>query len=110
MATLKRITDNKGDQGSLVDAIEWNEDKTFKCVKGHIPIVGCSMMVGSAIARSYSNQDYWLTSIITEILDAIEFDDETKFYLFKTKNSIYELYDCNMENLNLAKEKNKQYY
>lgn len=110
MPNLRRISDGKGDSGSRVDAIEWNENGTFKSVKGHIPIVGCSLMVGSVTARSYSNQDYWLTTVVTEILDYIEFDDESKFYLFKTSNSIYELYDCYGDNLKIAREKNKQYY
>lgn len=110
MPNLRRISDGKGDSGSRVDAIEWNENGTFKSVKGHIPIVGCSLMVGSVTARSYSSQDYWLTTVVTEIIDYMEFDDESKFYLFKTSNSIYELYSCNYDNLKIAREKNKQYY
>ena len=30
------------------------------------PVVGCSVLVGSITARSYSNQDYWLTTKVTE--------------------------------------------
>ena len=85
MATLKRVSDGKGDQGGLSQAIKWNEDSTFKEVVSDRPTIGCSMYVGSVTARSYSYQDYWLTTEITEILE--EKDDYVKF---KTKNSEYE--------------------
>lgn len=84
MATLRRLSDSKGDSGSRVEAIEWNDDGTFKQVKDNKPIVGCSLLVGSVTARSYSTQDYWLTTPVTEIIE------ETKEYVkFKTGNSEY---------------------
>jgi hypothetical protein len=78
------------EQGARVDAIAWNEDKTFKEVVAHAPTVGCSLLVGSVTARSYSDQDYWLTTVVTEILEE-EKDDKgyLKFVRFKTKNSEY---------------------
>jgi hypothetical protein len=78
------------EQGARVDAISWNEDKTFKEVVDHKPVVGCSLLVGSVTARSYSAQDYWLTTVVTEILEE-EKDDKgyLKFVRFKTKNSEY---------------------
>lgn len=85
MATLKRIGDGAGDSGALSQAISWNEDGTFKEVVGDRPTVGCSMLVGSATARTYQNQDYWLTTPVTEILE-----DEGDRVLFKTGNSTYE--------------------
>lgn len=85
MATLRRIGDDAGDSGSVSQAIRWNEDGTFKEVAGDRPIVGCSMLVGSATARTYSDQDYWLTTPVTEILE-----DEGDRVLFKTGNSTYE--------------------
>jgi hypothetical protein len=85
MPTLKRISDNQGDSGALSQAIKWNEDGTFKEVISNRPTIGCSMLVGSVVARSYSCQDYWLTTEITEIIE------ETENYIkFKTKNSEYE--------------------
>lgn len=87
MATLKRTTDGAGDSGSMIKAIEWNEDGTFKAEKGNRPVIGCSLMVGSMTARSYSSQDYWLTTVVTEILEESE-----KYVKFKTTNSIYELW------------------
>jgi len=74
------------EQGARVQAIAWNEDRTFKEVVAHAPTVGCSLLVGSVTARSYSDQDYWLTTKVTEILEESEVG-----YKFKTENSIYEL-------------------
>ena len=83
--TLKRITDGAGDSGSMSEAIAWNEDRTFKEIVGNRPVVGCSVRVGSAFARSYSSQDWWLTTPVTEILEESE-----NRVLFKTENSTYE--------------------
>lgn len=85
MAKLIRVTDGKGDIGGLSKAIKWNENGTFKEVISERPTIGCSMLVGSVTARSYSEQDYWLTTEVTEILE--ESDDYVKF---KTKNSEYQ--------------------
>jgi len=85
MAKLRRISDGKGDSGARSEAIKWDEAGRFKEILGDRPIVGCSMLVGSVTARSYSYQDYWLTTEVTEILE--EKDDYVKF---KTGNSTYE--------------------
>lgn len=87
MATLKRVGDGAGDSGARVDAIAWNEDGTFKEIVAHEPVVGCSLMVGSISARSYSSQDYWLTTPITKILEQRE-----GYCKFATENSEYELF------------------
>jgi hypothetical protein len=85
MARLRRVSDGAGDEGGLSQAIAWNADLTFKEVVSRRPTVGCSMYVGSVTARSYQHQDYWLTTIVTEILE------ETEDYVrFKTENSEYE--------------------
>ena len=73
------------DGGARSQAIEWNEDGTFNRVVSNRPVIGCSMLVGSISARSYSAQDYWLT---TEIIEIIEDDEER--VKFRTKNSMYE--------------------
>ena len=86
---LKRTRDGAGDSGSSSQAIAWNDDKTFKEVVGHSPVVGCSMKVGGLNARSYSNQDWWLTTPITEILEEIK-EDDSHYVRFKTGNSEYE--------------------
>lgn len=85
MPRLKRISDGAGDMGARSEAIAWNEDGSFKEVVSNRPIIGCSMIVGSLTARSYSEQDYWMTTKITEILE--ESEDYVKF---KTGNSVYE--------------------
>jgi hypothetical protein len=50
------------------------------------------VLVGSVTARSYSAQDYWLTTKVTEIVE--EKKDAEGYYeliRFKTENSVYEL-------------------
>lgn len=78
------------EQGGRIEAIAWNEDGTFKEVIGHAPTVGCSMLVGSITARSYSDQDYWLTSKVTEVLEE-KWTEDGLLYLvrFRTENSEY---------------------
>lgn len=88
MARIRRESDGTTESGARSEAISWNEDGTFKEVVGHRPMVGCSMLVGSTTARSYSAQDYWLTTVVTEILE--EREDYVKF---RTLNSIYEWWE-----------------
>jgi hypothetical protein len=78
------------EQGARVEAIAWNENRTFKEVVDSKPVVGCSLLVGSVTARSYSAQDYWLTTVVTEILEEKrDKDGHLEFVKFKTKNSEY---------------------
>lgn len=90
MATLVKIHpdghEEMKDGGARVDAMKYGNDGIFECVAGHEPIVGCSLLVGSVTARSYSNQDYWLTTEITEIVKKTK-----KYIIFKTLNSTYKL-------------------
>jgi hypothetical protein len=85
MAILKRVSDGKGDMGACSQAIEFDEDGKFKRVVASMPTVGYSMLVGSVTARSYSDQDYWLTTPVTELLV-----DEPDYVKFRTGNSVYE--------------------
>ena len=91
MARLRRVQDGMGDSGASVQAIEWNEDGTFKKVVDNVPVVGCSLLVGSVSARTYSDQDYWLTTPVTEILEEVH-TDEGLYFRFRTGNSTYELW------------------
>lgn len=91
MARLIRESDGSGDSGLRTEAIQWNEDGTFDKVVSNRPVVGCSMLVGSVTARSYSYQDYWLTTKVTEILEEKEKDGQL-YVKFKTGNSIYEFW------------------
>jgi len=88
MARLIRESDGEGESGARSEAIQWNEDGTFDKVISNRPVVGCSMLVGSVTARSYSTQDYWLTTKVTEILEEKE-ENGILYVRFKTGNSIY---------------------
>jgi hypothetical protein len=88
MPKLIRESDGSGDSGSNSQAIQWKEDGTFDKVVSNRPVIGCSMLVGSVTARSYSTQDYWLTTPVTEILEEKIVDGEL-YVRFKTGNSIY---------------------
>lgn len=72
------------ESGSRVEAISWNDDRSFNSVVDHKPTVGCSLLVGSVTARSYSDQDYWLTTLVTEIIE-----ETSEHIKFKTQNSEY---------------------
>lgn len=87
--SLKREGDGKGDIGSRSQAIAWSKDGRMKKIVSHYPTLGCSMLVGSVTARSYSNQDYWITTAITEIIEEIK-DEDVEYVKFKTGNSVYE--------------------
>ena len=91
MAKLIRESDGSGDVGSNSQAIQWKEDGTFDKVVSNRPPVGCSMLVGSVTARSYSDQDYWLTTRVTEILEEKE-EDGHLYVRFKTGNSVYKFW------------------
>ena len=91
MATLVKVHPDGREEmkegGSRVEAHRYS-DKTglYEGVVGHEPMVGCSLLVGSVTARSYSDQDYWLTTEITEIVERTN-----EHILFKTLNSTYKL-------------------
>ena len=91
MARLSRIGDGAGDSGSRSEAIQWKENGTLDKVVSNRPTLGCSMLVGSVTARSYSRQDYWLTTPVTEILEEKE-SEEGIYVKFKTGNSTYEFW------------------
>ena len=90
MATLVKLHADGHEElkegGARIDAIRWNEDGTFKEIAGHEPIEGCSLMVGSVTARSYSNQDYWLTTPVIKIVKKTK-----KYIIFETENSKYKV-------------------
>lgn len=86
---LRRLSDKAGDSGFESFAIAWNEDGSFKEIVGDAPVLGCSMRVGSHIARTYQHQDYWMTTPIIEILEEKK-SDLGHYVKFRTKNSYYE--------------------
>lgn len=96
----------KGDSGPLSAAIEVmdrtvaeeqglkyretrNPDRVAVYHYNSKPRIGCMMQVGSPYARSYSAQDYWTTTPVTEIIEERQDPDGTEHVIFKTQNSTY---------------------
>lgn len=87
MPELRRDRDGAGDSGARIE--QRNRDGDLHIPNGLDDIrEGYNVLVGSIAARSYSYQDYWLT---TEILEITERGDN--YIKFKTLNSDYTLYD-----------------
>jgi hypothetical protein len=93
--SLYRTRDGAGDSGPMSDAVTpvWDENgKLVDKIIEHTarPKVGAAMVVGSPYARTYSAQDWWMTTPITEILEERISKDGTEYVRFKTGNSEYE--------------------
>ena len=93
--SLRRTRDGAGDSGQMSDVITPIWDENHKLIDKIIehnarPKVGAAMMVGSGYARSYSAQDWWMTTPITDILEERRDEDGTEYVRFKTGNSEYE--------------------
>jgi hypothetical protein len=75
-------TRGRGDGGSMSTAL-YISDETGEVVYEHDarPRVGVAMRVGSLVGRSFSSQDYWTTTIITEIVE-----DTPDKVVFKTRS------------------------
>jgi len=92
MARLRRVSDGRGDEGASVLAIRQNpETGKLESKQTAMPIIGWALQVGSVTARSYSNQDWWMTTPVTEILEAKP-EGDLMYVKFKTGNSIYEFW------------------
>lgn len=85
--SLRRTRDGAGDSGMMSQALVRDDDGGIKSV-GSEPVVGAAMRVGSITARSYSSQDWWMTTPITEIISDVTTDDG-RTVTFKTGNSEY---------------------
>lgn len=81
---LTRESDGAGDSGPMSMALWLERDKT-QHENGARPRVGVALRVGTYFARTYDQQDWWQTSIITEILE-----DTPKHMKFRTGNSVYD--------------------
>ena len=88
MPRLRRVSDSEGHYGSLVEAIDIHGK-----IIGNEPIVGCALRVGTPFAGTYSERDWWMTTLITEILDDVTVDC-CRYVRFKTANSEYEYWTC----------------
>lgn len=90
--SLRRTRDGAGDSGLMSMAL-WPTSESESGVATEDtarPRVGVAMRVGSHFARSYSRQDWWQTTLITEILEERTEDDGAEYVRFKTGNSEYE--------------------
>lgn len=84
--SLKRVSDGAGDCGPMSLLLRRNKDTGEDEYKRNArPEVGWQMQVGSPYARTYSWQDYWHCTEITEILE-----ERDNYVRFKTRNSEYE--------------------
>lgn len=89
MPHLRRERDGAGDSGAMIQLLRIGADGQLesKIPKGLEEIEpGWAVRVGSISARTFSAQDYWTTTLITEILESTE--DSVRF---KTGNSVYTL-------------------
>jgi len=85
--SLIRESDGIGDSGPMCEILD-NESYT-PIPNETYPRVGCGVRVGSPYARSYSSQDWWQTSPVTEILEESMDSDGNRTVKFKTRSSIY---------------------
>ena len=92
--SLRRTRDGAGDSGTMSLALWLDRDnENGPCHEDNAePRVGVAMRVGSSYGRSFSQQDWWQTTMITEILETQE-SSEGKYVRFKTGNSEYEWRD-----------------
>ena len=65
-------TDGRGDAGAMSMALHVGDDGNVVYEHNVRPRVGVAMRVGSLAGRTYSSQDYWQTSLITEIIEDTE--------------------------------------
>lgn len=93
--SLHRERDGAGDSGTIFKSLRWPEGKEA-CTLNELTQVGeigeihlgCAIYCGSVYARSYSQQDWWLTTPVTEFLD-VKDDGVNIEVRFRTENSIY---------------------
>ena len=85
MYSLRRESDGAGDAGGMSLALWIGEDGEVQQQYNARPKVGVCLRVGTMVARSYNAQDWWQTTMITEILE-----ESQNYVKFRTGNSIYE--------------------
>lgn len=85
--SLYREDESFGDSGPMCEILD---SESYKPIKGeYYPRVGCGVRVESFHGRTYSNQDWWQTSLVTEILEESVDDKGHRTMKFKTRNSVY---------------------
>ena len=94
--SLRRTHDGAGDAGPMCDlffpTFDQDTGKVLSVETKHNarPEVGSSVRVGSPYGRTYAGQDWWQTTLVTEILEHKINEDDTEYMQFKTGNSEYE--------------------
>lgn len=85
--SLVREDGSAGDSGPMCEILD---SESYQPIKGETyPRVGCGIRVGSPYGRTYSAQDWWQTSPITEILEETINDQGYWTVKFKTRSSTY---------------------
>jgi hypothetical protein len=85
--SLIREGDGAGDSGSMCQILD---PVKYKPIPNETyPRIGYGVRVGSSFARSYSSQDWWQTSPVTEILEETKDEKGLRTVKFKTRNSVY---------------------
>jgi hypothetical protein len=80
---FKENDTSRGDSGPMSLQV-WRENGEVKYQSGK-PVVGRAIRVGTPAKRTYASQDWWQTSLVTEILE--EQEDYVKFRTYS--GSIY---------------------
>ena len=85
--SLVREGDLRGDSGPMCEILD---SESYKPIPGETyPRVGCGVRVGSPYGRTYSMQDWWQTSPVTEILEEWIDNEGYSHVKFKTRSSTY---------------------
>lgn len=85
--SLVREKDGRGDSGPMCEILD--AESYMPIPNEDYPKIGCGVRVGSPYGRTYSMQDWWQTSPVTEILEETIDDKGYWTVKFKTKNSTY---------------------
>lgn len=89
--SMYRTRDRAGDSGNMSMAFTPKPEGGYPTTEDNArPRVGSAMRVGSMFARSFTAQDWWQTTLITEILEDRVEEDGSEYVRFKTGNSEYE--------------------
>jgi hypothetical protein len=85
--SLVRERDGVGDSGPMCQILD---SESYQPIPDAVyPRIGCGVRVGSFYGRTYSMQDWWCTTPVTEILEEWLDEDGYSHVKFKTKNSTY---------------------
>ena len=85
--SLHREGDGAGDSGMMLEAIHRDPETQEIKIEKDVLEIGKSCRVGTYFARSFQNQDWWMTTPISEFL---EVDEDQQKFKFKTGNSVYQ--------------------